>query len=75
MELTKFVELVADQFDETPKEMFKPETNFRELEEWDSLVALSVIAMVDDEIEKKITGEDIRSCTTIEDLFNLVMSK
>ena len=75
MELNEFVKLFADQFDETPKENFKPETHFRELEEWDSLVALSVIAMVDDELEKKITGADIRSCTTIDDLFKLIQSK
>lgn len=75
MERNKFVELFAEQFDETPKEIFKAETHFRDLDEWDSLVALSVIAMVDEEMETKITGADIRTCTTIEDLFNLVLSK
>lgn len=75
MELNEFVKLIADQFDETPKENFKPETNFREMEEWDSLVALSVIAMVDEEMEKKITGADIRACASIEDLYNLARSK
>jgi acyl carrier protein len=75
MELNEFVKLIADQFDETPKEIFKPETHFRELEEWDSLVALSVIAMVDEEMETKITGADIRNSTTIEDLFKLAHSK
>jgi len=75
MELNEFVKLIADQFDETPKENFKPDTHFRELEEWDSLVALSVIAMVDEEMEIKITGADIRNCTTIEDLYNLALAK
>lgn len=75
MELNEFVKLIADQFDETPKENFKPETNFREMEEWDSLVALSVIAMVDEEMDKKITGADIRACASIEDLYKLALSK
>lgn len=75
MELNEFVKFIADQFDETPKENFKPDTHFRELEEWDSLVALSVIAMVDEELEIKITGADIRNCTTIEDLYNLALTK
>ena len=75
MELNEFVKFIADQFDETPKENFNPGTHFREFEEWDSLVALSVIAMVDEEMEIKITGADIRNCTTIEDLYNLAISK
>lgn len=75
MELNEFVKLISDQFDETPKEIFSSDTHFRELEEWDSLVALSVIAMVDEELEKKITGADLRNCLTIEELYNLALSK
>jgi acyl carrier protein len=75
MELQEFVNLIADQFDDTPKEIFSAETKFRELEEYDSLVALSIIAMVDEEMEKKITGADIRTCESIEDLFKLAASK
>jgi len=75
MEINEFVKLFADQFDETPKEVFNPETKFRELEEWGSLTALSIIAMVDENLEKRITGADIRSCNTIEELFNLIQTK
>lgn len=75
MELNEFIELIADQFDETPKDIFRADTKFRELEEYDSLVALSIIAIVDEEMEKKITGADIRTCETIEDLYNLVGTK
>ena len=75
MELNEFVKLISDQFDETPKDVFNANTAFRELDEWDSLVALSIIAEVDEEMEKKITGADIRNSTTIEELYNLTLSK
>lgn len=75
MELNDFIKLFAEQFDDTPAEHFSPETKFRELEEWDSLAALTIIAMVDEEFGKKITGADIRSSETIHDLYNLIMSK
>ncbi len=75
MELNEFVKLIAEQFDDTPADQFKPEANFREFDEWDSLTALSVIAMVDEEMEKQITGTDIRSVSTIEELYKLVNSK
>jgi acyl carrier protein len=73
--LEEFVKAFAAEFDDTPEEVFKPDTHFRELEEWGSLTALSIISMVDDEADVVITGADIRSCTTIEDLYNLIQSK
>ena len=50
-------------------------TEFKALDEWSSLVALSIIAMVDEEYDVTIKGDDIRNSKTIEDLFNVVASK
>ena len=66
MELKTFIENFAAQFDETV---------FKELEEWSSLIALSVIAMIDEEYDVRIKGEDIRSAHTIQDLYNVVRTK
>lgn len=75
MTLDEFVKAFAAEFDDTPEEQFTPSTNYRELEEWSSLTALSIISMVDDNEDKTITGADLRSCKTIEELYNLVQSK
>ena len=75
MTLDEFVKAFAAEFDETPEEAFKPETNFREIDEWGSLLALSIISMVDEQMDKVITGADIRASKTIEDLFNIANSK
>ena len=75
MELLDFVAIFAEQFDDTPADVFNAGTDYKALDEWGSLVALSVISMVDEEFEKRITGADIKKCTTIEDLYNLVLSK
>jgi acyl carrier protein len=75
MDLNNFVALFAEQFDDTPADVFNAGTDYKALDEWGSLVALSVISMVDEEFEKRITGADIKKCTTIEDLYNLVLSK
>lgn len=75
MTLDEFVKAFAAEFDDTPEENFKPETHYRELDEWGSLVALSIISMVDDEMDKHVTGADLRNCTTIEELYNLAESK
>lgn len=75
MELTTFIENFANQFDETDPAEIKAETVFKELDEWSSLIALSVIAMVDEEYDITIKGEDIRNSNTVEDLFNAIKAK
>jgi acyl carrier protein len=75
MVIKEFIEHFAEQFDDTDASEFKPETIFKDLDEWSSLIALSVIAMVDEEYEVTLKGEDIRNSNTIEDLFNLVKTK
>ena len=75
MELKKFIENFASQFDDTDVEEFASDTKFKELGEWSSLMALSLIAMVDEEYNVRIKGDDIRSSETIEELFNLVSSR
>ena len=75
MELKTFIENFAAQFDETDESVFGAETVFKELEEWSSLIALSVIAMIDEEYDVRIKGEDIRSAHTIQDLYNVVRTK
>ncbi len=75
MEIKNFIENFAAQFDDTDASVIKEDTVFKELDEWSSLIALSVIAMVDEEYEVALKGDDIRNSRTIEDLFNLVKSK
>ena len=75
MELKDFIENFANQFDDTDASEIKAETVFKELDEWSSLIALSVIAMVDEEYDITIKGDDIRNSNTIEDLFNAVKEK
>lgn len=75
MTLDEFVKAFAAEFDDTPVEQFTPATNYRELEEWGSLVALSIISMVDEEMDVQITGADLRNSKTIEDLYNVVCAK
>lgn len=72
MELNEFIKNFADQFDETDPSQIKADTNFKDLEEWSSLIALSVIAMVDEEYDVVIKGADIKNSTTVEDLFNII---
>lgn len=75
MELNDFISKIAEQYEETDVSQITASTKFQELDEYSSLIALSIIAMIDEEYDVTIKGNDLRSALTIEDLFNTVKSK
>ena len=75
MELNDFLAHFREQFDDTEPEAIEAGTEYKDLDEWSSLIAFSVIAMVKVEYGKTLTGAEIRHCNTVEELFNTVASK
>lgn len=75
MDIQQFIENFTDLFDETDPATISATTQFKSLDEWSSLVALSVIAMVDEEYDVEFRGDDIRGSNTVEDLFTIVKNR
>lgn len=73
--LEEFVALFAEQFDFTVPSEIAAGTVFHDLDEWSSLIGLSVIAMVDEEFDIALKGDDIKNAVTVEDLYNRVIAK
>lgn len=75
MDIKDFIENFAAQFDDTDASEFKAETVFHELDEYSSLIALTIIGMIDDEYGVAISAEEMTAAVTIEDLYNTVKAK
>ena len=75
MDINGFIANFADQFDETDPSTITAATVFHDLPDYSSLVALSIIAMIDEEYDVPLSGNDMRSSVTVEDLFNIVKSR
>jgi acyl carrier protein len=75
MDIKIFIENFAEQFDDTELDVFKPDTVFRDLDEYSSIIALSIISMIDEEYGVALGGNEMKSAVTIENLFNIVQSK
>jgi acyl carrier protein len=75
MEIDAFIKKFSDQFEETDSNIFQSDIKFRDLEEWSSFTAMAIIAMVDEEYNVKLTGEDIRKSVTIRDIFKIIESR
>jgi acyl carrier protein len=48
----------------------KPETKLDEIEEWDSLAALSYVVLMGEEFNKKVSGRQIRAFQTVQDILD-----
>jgi acyl carrier protein len=75
MNLNDFVKAFASEFDEIPAGQITFDTVYKDIDSWDSLAVLTIISLIDDEFEVTITGADLRSCATIKDLYEFVLSK
>lgn len=75
MTSTDFLEKFRDQFEDTDPESIEMTTVYKDLDEWSSLIAFTVIAMVKMEYNKTVTGAELRHCNTVEDLYNLIEAK
>lgn len=71
MEIKEFIEKFAEAVEIENVENLNAETDYRQLNEWSSLAALSVIAMYDEEFDKTVNGNMLRECKTIGDLAKL----
>lgn len=71
----EFAGLVEEEFELKTKGTLLPDTDYRDLEEWSSMYALLLIALVDRDFEVTITGDDLRSSNTIRDIYTLIQER
>lgn len=75
MDINFFIAQFTSCLNTLPNNALQPDTEFKKLDDWSSIFALIVIAMVDSDFHKTLTADDIRSSTTLADLFNVIQSK
>jgi len=73
MEMNEFIEKFAEAVDIDAAGL-TPETEFRTLDEWDSLSYLSVIAMMDEEYECQIETAEFKQLKTLAALVEFIES-
>ena len=67
----KFIELLADALEMEPSSI--NESLKLDLEDnWDSIAILSAIALIDDAYEIQLDGEDLKNCSKVKDLYDLI---
>jgi acyl carrier protein len=75
LEINSFIKQFEDTIEDVPPNSITPETDFKTLEQWDSLAMLSLLAKLDMEYNVSLTAEDLNSCNNVKELYELVKSK
>ena len=69
VEIQEKIALIAETLEVDGLEL---NTELGSLEEWDSMAKLSLIVMVDDEFGKKLTADDIKGFSTVQDIVEFI---
>lgn len=71
MDLQTKLNLLEEMLD-LDQDSLKVTTRLDSLDDWDSVAAISLIALVDEHFDKTITGSMIKEFKTVQDIINIM---
>lgn len=75
MSINEFIQKLEAEFEDMPQGTLKPDTDYRSIKGWSSMHALIIIAFIDINFNITLSGVDLKSTQTVQDLYNLVQQK
>ena len=72
MKLEQFIKKLEEELEDIEIGILKPDTKFRELEQWDSMSALIIISLSDKYFGKRINLEEFKEVHTVLEMYNLL---
>lgn len=70
----QFIQNFADQFDDEPEGLTLG-TKFRDIDGWTSIIALSEMAMCDEEYDVILSANEMESANSIADIYKIVCER
>jgi acyl carrier protein len=75
LDVKLFIDRFADAIDYENPATLNPDTPFDEMENFDSLAALSTLAMILSEYGVELSGRELKSCEKLGDMIEFVIQK
>ena len=73
--LEEFVVKIEEAFEIEESGTLLPDTDYKNFEEWDSMHALILIALIDTEFDLLVSGNDLKSVVTIREVYELIQER
>lgn len=70
-----FTSKVEREIDGIVPGSLKGDTHYRDIPAWSSMHALIIIALAETEYDVTLTGEDMRKCQTVGDIYAIITSR
>lgn len=71
MNIESLIQIFQSEFPEM-SDKFTPETRFREISDWDSLTAMSILTTIEEQFEVIMPEKDFRLMQTIQEVYNYI---
>ena len=75
MDINHFIKILEEEFEDENIQKLNSETNFKDLDQWSSMYALIIIALIETEYGVLLNGEELSKVHSIDELFQLIVSK
>lgn len=75
MTLEEFVIEIEDAFEIQERGTLLPDTDYKNFEEWDSMHALILIALIDTEFDLLVSGNDLKNLVTVREVYELIQER
>lgn len=75
MEINDFIKNFVDQFDDLDLADVTPETVMRDLDEWSSMIGLSLLNMAEKSYGVQLTFDELKHAITVQNLFDTIANK
>lgn len=67
-----FLQNFATIFDDVEESEITMDTEFKNFDEWSSLTALGLLAVMDEEYDVTLTHNDVKQAVTVRDIYNII---
>lgn len=74
-DISTFITKLESEIDGIEPGSLQPETVYREIPTWSSMYALVLLALAETEYDVTLTGEDLRLCKSVQDLYDLIKNR
>jgi acyl carrier protein len=75
MSIKDFLEMLEPEFDDVAPGTIHPDTEFRTLNGWSSMMSLIVISKINKHYKVNISAQELADAKTIVDLFHITTAK
>ena len=72
MNINALIKKIQEELDDIDLTQMSPDTVFREIDGWNSLYALVLMALVSTEYHVELSGQQVRAIITVQDLYDII---